>query len=303
MKKAILITASILGAAAGVVATATFLALNTKQKTYAKNLNTSELNQALSYNNLNNSKVSLKELILGTSKVNDGNYVLYFGSQSNIQHNNFMFNNELNHISKIEDLKNNYNLKFNGDLAKVINNTKLYKDSYKTVPQFFGFVDFLNDDVFLAEQAYMQKLATAKASTIEADKRWAASAPQTYSYDVSKQYRDKDDKLVYFRTDKQAEEFREVVKYLNNYLKKEKLVDLYQADNPGIILFYTKENINKGPTVYFGSIKKQAPNPQNPRAQQNQRYPAGNQPYNADSAQFGGQFNAAIFSFYGNKIR
>lgn len=301
MKKAILITTSILAAASGVVATATFLALNTKQQTYAKDLNASELNQALSYNNLSNSKVSLKELILGTSKVNDGNYVLYFGSQSNIQHNNFMFNNELNHIFNIQDLKNNYNLKFSGDLAKVINNTKVYKESYKTTPKFFGFIDFLNDDIFLAEQAYMKKIANAKVSTIEEDKKWATSAPQTYSYDVNKQYRDMDNKLVYFRTDKQAKEFREVTKYLNSYLKKEKLVDLYNADNPGIILFYTKENLGKGPTVYFGSIKKQT-NPQNPAAQQNQRYPAGNQPYNSDDPQFGGQLNAAIFNFYGKRI-
>lgn len=298
MKKAILISIASLVGVSAIVATSTFLSLSTKTDVYAKSIQASSVNQSLNYTNLSNANVGIKEMLLGTKKINNGNYVLYIGTQSNLDNLDFVYSNQANHINSVNDLQYNDNLNFNGSLSKTINNVKNYadKDIYEHVPQFYSFIDLINSDVFKQKQEYENLIKQNKSSTIKEDQNWANNAPTEYSFDVNKKYKDKNGKEVYFRNDAQAIKFREILNFLKTYLSKEKLVELSATKTPGIVLFYSQDNLSKGPRVYASS--KTYDQSKNERKES---YPSGNNVYNSAQPEFGGDLNAAIYSIYGKK--
>ncbi|BAO73640.1 hypothetical protein [Ureaplasma parvum] len=298
MKKAILISISSLIGISAIVATSTFLSLSAKTNIYAKLIKSSDLNQSLNYTNLSDANIGIKEMLLGTNKINNGNYVLYIGTQSNLDNLNFVYDNQTNHINSISDLKYNDNLKFNGSLAKSINNVKNYADKgvYEHVPEFYSFIDLIDTNVFKQKQDYENLIKQNKSSTIKEDQNWANNAPTDYSFDVNKKYKDKSGREVYFRNDTQAVKFREILNFLKKYLSKEKLIELSTSQTPGIVLFYSQDNLSKGPQVYASSkIYDKSKN------ERKESYVSGDNVYNSSRFEFGGDLNAAIYSVYGKK--
>ncbi|MCV3743782.1 hypothetical protein OF377_02750 [Ureaplasma sp. ES3154-GEN] len=292
MKKGILISTAVLAAVAGIVTTTSFVVLKSKTTNYAKFLNPNTVGQPLVFTSLKNTKATLHEVILGTNKINNGNYVLYIGTQANMQHLNFIYDNEINNISSIQSLKNNPYLKFNGALSKVLKNLQEYKDEYDNPPQIVSLIDVINDDVFKQEQTYKETYERYSQSSIATEKRWANNASATYVFDPQASYQDIDKKTVFYRQDNQAYLMRETLNYLKDFIGANEISDLNNPESPGIILFYRKNQIK--PQVYNLSKPKQ--NSQQPS--QPNSYPNGKMPWNSNNKAFGGEFNAAVGSIY-----
>ncbi|MCV3728491.1 hypothetical protein OF376_01760 [Ureaplasma miroungigenitalium] len=292
MKKGILITTAVLAAVAAVTTTTSFVVLNSKAKNYAKVLDVTQVNKPLTLTSLKNTNATLHELILGTKKINNGNYILYIGTQANLQHTNFIYDNDTNKIGHVESLKNNPHLAFDGALAKVLNNLEKYSDEYKNPPQIVCLIDVINEEVFKQQETYLKEYNKYAQSSIISEKGWANTASSSYVFDPQASYTDINNQKVFYRTDNQAKLMRETMDYLKNFIGAEKLVDLNAPTAPGIILFY-KEN-EKIPFIY--NFSKPQQNQQN--AQQPNNYPDGGMPWNSSNEAFGGQFNAAVGAIY-----
>lgn len=295
MKKAILITTAILGTSAAVVTTSTFLALSKKEIINSKQFSYISSHKPLNYDNLANINVDFKKLILGTNQVNNGNYILYIGTQGNISNLNFMIDNESNNISSINDLKNNYNIKTNGLLAKVIENTNTSFELgvLESKPEFYGLVDTLNSDIFKQKEDYENLVKRLRSSTIENEKKWADAAASEYSFDFTKKYKDLNGNEVYFRVDKQAQNMRFIMDFVKDYLKSKNIKNLNDKDSPGLILLYTNGNLQNGPRVFNDSR-----NFDESKQENKETYPSGQFSYNSIDNKYGGELNAAIYATY-----
>ncbi|MCV3753798.1 hypothetical protein [Ureaplasma zalophigenitalium] len=299
MKKGILITTAVLTAVAAITTTTTFVVLKSKAKNYAKILDPEQVNKPLTLTSLKNTSATLHDLILGTKKINNGNYILYIGTQANLQHNNFIYDNDANKISHVESLKNNPHLKFEGALAKVLKNLQKYNNEYQNPPEIVCLIDVINEEVFAQQEAYLKEYNKFSQSSIANEKRWANNASSSYVFDPQASYMDVNNKKVFYRSDNQAKMMRETMEYLKNFIGADKIADLNTPTAPGIILFY-KEN-EKMPLVYnFSKPQQNSQNPQNP--QQPNNYPDGAMPWNSSNDAFGGQFNAAVGAIYHKDI-
>ncbi|WP_031488998.1 DUF6856 family protein [Ureaplasma canigenitalium] len=306
MKKAILITGVSLLLSAGVITTATFLALkNKKEDVFPKETHLNLYNTSTDLNVLPNEKTSIKELLLGTTKVNDGNYIIYIGTNTNLSNNDFLYNNKENQINSLNDLKNNHNLVYKGAFFKALKNLNDYKDQdiYESVPRVFNFIDTVNDDLFKTAEEYEQKISDLRKSTIDREKNYGNSQSEKFNFNINAKHKDINGKEVYYRTDERARIMREILAFVSGYIKNSQLVDIYDGNNPGIVLFYTKETIKNGPSVYYGSVKLEQTNQNQPgqRPPEPKKYDSGNSPFNSDLADFGGQINAGIYQTYKKK--
>lgn len=298
MKKALYISLASIGVVGGVVATATFLSLAKTSQIKPKVFSNLELSQPLNYSNLSNLDIDFKKLLLGTTTINNGNYVIYIGTQTNLTNVNFIYDNQSNNINSINDLKNNANLKIQGSLVRSIANVNANKENnvYESTPAFYSLIDVLSDDVFIAKQKYEDLVKAMRKSTIEAEKNWGNQAASEYSFDINKKYKDIDGNEVYFRTDKSAREMRDILNYVNQYLKDKSIIALDDTKTPGIVLFYTTNTIKDGPRVFSESR-----NYDSSKNETKETYPSGNLAYNSNLKEFGGILNTAIYSVYGKK--
>lgn len=145
MKKEILITIGAICGTSSVVAAGVFLPslfLTSSPSTIQINSNTSLFAKNTK------ASISVKEALLGTKKINNGNYVLYFGSEG--FDSNFKFLYDVPNGADIEELKtkkmSDANKELSGDYWSAINyvlNNAHSNENIGTKPEFIAYVQTL----------------------------------------------------------------------------------------------------------------------------------------------------------------
>ena len=248
MKKAIYLTIGSIVLAGGITATAVCvpafvntLGNNPKIFTFNPDADNLQFNADLA----SSVNVSFKEAVLGSKKISNGTYFIYIGSQAYDNNNKFLYGNSVSFQNDI--LANPATLTLKGDFGKGL---KTFND-LKEKPTVLMVQDIITAQMRQDANNYENKILEWKQITDEEiqnlrrqdknkeaeelakKKSWAQSAP-TFSYEPGATYENWEGKTVKFRTDAYAQQFLDMVKFVES--KFSNLKDIKSSD--GIIIGY-----------------------------------------------------------------
>lgn len=270
MKKAIAITILSVLSIGGITATSVFLPAFTKNQEFSVyQLNYEQAIQdaqdgntsfALYNKYLNAANFSLKEALMGSKKINNGDYIIYLGSEGYANNRKFLYNQ-----SNINLFESNFNRSletsdFGNGLEYLDNNQ--FRNNNKDVPIVLSFIDMINIADLQAKEEYDQTIRSFKNLQIVSDgvltenqlkenKRkydWAKAAPQ-FDYAPGKTYLDWEGKTKYFRaTSESGLVFNKIINFVSNHFAN--LTDISTSD--GVVIGYKNGELIK--TMYSGSF-------------------------------------------------
>lgn len=122
------------------------------------------INNANSLYNGKNTSVGFKEAVLGTKAINNGNYVLYFGSQSIESNLKFLYNvpKDSNWSDFLNILASNSIVDIDGDFWNSINYIKNTSEkpwvNLKNKPQFVSYIHRVNEESTLRKEEFKDSL-------------------------------------------------------------------------------------------------------------------------------------------------
>lgn len=273
MKKAITITILSVLSIGAVVATSVFLPAFVKNQQFsiykldyqqaiqdAQNNNTSF---SLYNKYLNACNFSLKEAVIGTKTINNGNYIIYLGSEGYTNNRKFLYGSK----SDINDFESNFSRSLEtsdfGNGLEYLDNSQ-FKNNNKNVPIMLSFIDMLNVSDLQAKNDYDTTINKFKKLQITNDSNnplteeelkenkikynWAKSAPQ-FDYAPGKTYTDWEGKTHYFRSTYQSGiTFNKIVDFIKVHFAN--LTDISTSD--GIVIGYKNGQLVS--TMYSGSF-------------------------------------------------
>lgn len=272
MKKAIISTISAILGIGVVTTSALFLpALVTTEQYHLYDLNYEKKendNFALTSNRLNGTNLTVIDAIHGNTKINNGNYIVYIGSEGEQGNRNFLYN-----VSSEHDFESNFNRSLNdsdfGDGLKLLNSAdfkSVYESRYGTnasLPKVLTYIDridyndFVAKDKFYAQINEFKKLPTSKDSIegknlsdeqIEINKKKKEWAEQNITFDLKPDatYKDWEGKTQYFRSSWQSgKKYSELYSYITKKFAGA------SGNSKGIIFAY---KINKSTGKLEGKI-------------------------------------------------
>ncbi|MBR2651722.1 hypothetical protein IKD48_02930 [bacterium] len=177
MKKAIAITILSVLSIGGITATSVFLPAFTKNQEFSVyKLNYEQAIQdaqdgntsfALYNKYLNAANFSLKEALMGSKKINNGDYIIYLGSEGYANNRKFLYNQ-----SNINLFESNFNRSletsdFGNGLEYLDNNQ--FRNNNKDVPIVLSFIDMINIADLQAKEEYDQTIRSFKNLQIVSD--------------------------------------------------------------------------------------------------------------------------------------
>lgn len=223
----------------------------------------------LQTNYMNGINVGLKEAILGTTKINNGNYVLYIGSEGYGNNRDFLYKQSDINIFQSDPSRSLDTSDFGNGLQYL--NSNEFKDTYNkdnsTLPTVVTYIDSLTLNDFTARDNYdnlvksykklritndglkpdEQKLSDKQLKENKKKYDWANSAP-AFSFEPGKSYTDVQGKTKYFRDSYQSGlQFNEIYNFVANNFTG--LTDITTSN--GIVLGYKKGSLTK---QYSGSF-------------------------------------------------
>lgn len=229
--------------------------------------NTNSFNFQTNY--MNGINVGLKEAILGTTKINNGNYVLYIGSEGYGNNRDFLYKQSDINVFQSDPSRPLDTSDFGNGLQYL--NSSEFKDTYSkdhtTLPTVVTYMDSLTLNDFTARDNYEnlvksykklritndglkpdeQKLSETQIKENKKKKEWADSAP-AFSFEPGKSYTDLKGNKQYFRDSCQSGlQFNEIYNFVANNFTG--LTDITTSN--GIVLGYKKGVLAK---QYSGSF-------------------------------------------------
>ena len=264
MKKAIYLTIGSIVLTGGIVATSVCVpafinTLGDNPKIFSFNPSSTE---DLVFNPLlaSSSNVSFKEAVLGTTKINNGTYFLYVGSQAYNTNNQFLYGSDVSLEENI--LPNPATLKIKGEFGeglKTFNNLKekptvlMVQDiiTPEVRQEAYSFKNQVDEWNQIKQEDINKLLAgnsedVKKGQELQKKKLWASKNP-TFDYDPTATYTNWNDETVPYRTDAYAKQFNDMVNFIKS--KFSSLKDIKNSD--GILIGYKDGNIC---TNYSGSF-------------------------------------------------
>lgn len=296
MKKAIISTILAISSIGAVVASSVFLPALVATKEYSpiymydyesainnwkNNSTTTNNNFSLSSNYLNSSNIDVIDAIYGSKKINNGNYILYIGSEGNANHRSFLYNQ-----SSINDFENDLlgrslvNSNF-GDGLQYLNSTDFAtaydnrvlgntnsNNTQKTyqLPKVLTYIDKLDYTDFQARIKFQnlineyKKLPTSKDSEEGKDlsddqikentkkKEWA-NKNISFSFEPGATYEDWDGKTQYFRvTYESGLKYNKLVEYITN-----KFSSSATSNTRGIVLAWINDANGNSKYKFLGT--------------------------------------------------
>lgn len=236
---------------------------------YTKAIGNSD-NFNLQTNYMNGINVGLKEAILGTTKINNGDYVLYIGSEAYGNNRNFLYKQSDINIFQSDPSRPLDTSDFGNGLQYLNSNEfkEEYNKKYTTLPTVVTYIDSLTLNDFTARDNYEnlvksykklritndglkddeEKLSDAQLEENKKKYDWAVSAP-TFSFEPGKSYTDLKGNKKYFRDSYQSGlQFNEIYNFVvNNFTG---LTDI--SSSSGIVLGYRKGSLV--PRQYSGTF-------------------------------------------------
>lgn len=246
MKKSIWITIGTLTLTGGLVATAVCVpayvsakASGMNPKIFNFNINS---NGPLTINNLSlgSANVSFKEAINGTTAINNGTYIIYIGSQGYESNNTFLYGSN---YSNPKEFQATPNIPLDGNFGVGL----LQFKNLKNVPTVLMLQDVITPEVYDEQLAYNNQIIEWKNININDSKTtkeqkkqhdWALNAP-TFSFKPGDTYTNWQGKTTFFRTDKMASEFDDILSFVNKRYSNVKEI----SGSDGIIIGFNKGKI------------------------------------------------------------
>lgn len=231
---------------------------------YVEALNNKEMfNLQTSY--LSGINVGVKEAILGTSKINNGNYFIYIGSEGYATHRTFLYNQ-----NSIETFSQNPTRPLEtsnfGNGVQCLNSDMFTTSSIATTPVVLNYIDMLTMNDFSAREEYQNTIAKYKNLQIvnSADKEqlseeqlkinkkkfdWA-NAASTFDFAPGATYKDWEGKTKYYRSSYESGlHFNEIISFIKQNFTS--LKDITTSD--GIVIGYKKGKLVT--SQYSGSFE------------------------------------------------
>lgn len=270
MKKAIISSILAIGTVGAITASAVFLPAVVATNgyslytfNYAEALNNKDtFNLQTSY--LNGINVGVKEAILGTTKINNGNYFIYIGSEGYASHRTFLY--DQNSIETFgQDPTRPLDTSNFGNGIQCLNSDMFTSSTTATTPVVLSYIDMLTMNDFSAREEYENTIAKFKNLQIvnSADKEqlsekqlkinkkkydWA-NAASAFDFTPGATYKDWEGKTKYYRSSYESGlQFNEIVSFVKKNFTKVK--DITTSD--GIIIGYKKGKLVT--TQYSGSF-------------------------------------------------
>lgn len=267
MKKSIISSIIAVSCVSAVIAAAVFLPAVVANNGYSiytfdytKAIGNSD-NFNLQTNYMNGINVGLKEAILGTTKINNGDYVLYIGSEAYGNNRSFLYKQSDINIFQSDPSRPLDTSDFGNGLQYLNSNEfkEEYNKKYKTLPAVVTYVDSLTLNDFTARDNYEnlvksykklritndglkpdeQKLSDAQLKENKKKYDWANSAP-AFSFEPGKSYIDVQGNKKYFRDSYQSGlQFNEIYNFVVNNFKG--VIDISSSN--GIVLGYRKGSL------------------------------------------------------------
>lgn len=271
MKKAIISSILAIGTIGAVTASAIFLPAVVASNgyslytfDYADALNGKEtFNLQTSY--LNGVNVGVKEAILGTTKINNGNYFIYIGSEGYASHRTFLYNQ-----NSIETFSQNPTRPLDtsnfGNGIQCLNSDMFTNSTSATTPVVLSYIDMLTMNDFSAREEYENTIAKYKNLQIvnSADKEqlsdkqlktnkkkydWA-NAASSFDFTPGATYKDWQGKTKYYRSSYESGlQFNQIISFIKQNFTS--LKDVTTSD--GIVIGYKKGKLVT--TQYSGSFE------------------------------------------------
>lgn len=244
MKKSIFFTLGAITLVGGIVATSVCVpAYIASQGNNPKLFNFNVQNLRINTQTLSTVPVSFKEAVLGSKQINNGNYIIYIGSQAYGSNNQFLYGDQMGN-----------GLNFRSDRDPILKGSfgSGLKDiqNLKTQPQVLVVQDVMTSQIYQDYLNYENQVNEWKKINLtdyqgkdqytEMQKKlnWATSAPQ-FNFAPGAQYTNWEGKQQSFRTDAYAKEFQEMVNFVKTRFSNVK--DISTSD--GIIIGYKDGNI------------------------------------------------------------
>lgn len=258
MKKAIISSILSIGTVGAITASAVFLpavvatnGYSLYSFDYAEALNNKDtFNLQTSY--LNGINVGVKDAILGTTKINNGNYFIYIGSEGYASHRTFLYNQ-----NSVETYSQNPTRPLDtsdfGNGIQCINSEMFTSSSDAIKPVVLSYIDMLTLNDFQARENYQNTITQYKNLQIvnSADKEqlsdkqlkinkkkydWANNA-NTFDFTPGASYTDWEGKKQYYRSSYESGlQFNEIVSFVKQNFTNLKSIE----SSDGIIIGYKK---------------------------------------------------------------
>lgn len=206
------------------------------------------------------SSASFKEALLGTNKINHGNYVLYVGSLAYSSNIYFLLGTKPNGNSYLDsDLASNVSYPFNGSYGKAIAYQTSHQSLFSVQPTYVAYLNLLTSSDKRAYDAYNAMVTQYKNEVIPSDasetqiqtinkqKTWATSAP-SFSFLPGATYQNYLGKTVPFINSQQNTDFLNLVTFMQS--KFPNMLNLNSS--PGFVIGYKNA---KPVSVYSESFK------------------------------------------------
>lgn len=242
MKKAILTTAGIVLSISALTATSVYLPTLRNTISVKPGIVDFSNNQKFNYKKQISVGTGIKEAILGTKDINNGNYVLYIGNMAYQSNINFLFSKTStgNNLTP-ENLASNEIYEMNGDFAKSIKWVQSNQNDFENV-KFISYYNVLSVTALKAKQSYDNlvieyKNLGANDKFLDPDTdaykqyNWALSAP-AFNFNPDASYRTWNNKTVKFLNSKSNEMFKKLESFIKSVYPTSKNI----ADSSGFIV-------------------------------------------------------------------
>ncbi|MDE5599634.1 MAG: hypothetical protein K2I49_01740 [Ureaplasma sp.] len=172
MKKEILITVGAVCGTTSLIAAGVFLPTlfsSSSPSTVQVNSNTALISPNTK------SSISVKEALLGTKQINNGNYVLYFGSEGLEQNFKFLYNTPKNPVDGqlkeiMEEQTEKRNKELSGDYWSAINyvlNGENVSENIGTKPEFIAYVNILGQSTISSRESIAKEATKLLKDVLE----------------------------------------------------------------------------------------------------------------------------------------
>lgn len=194
-----------------------------------------------------NANASYQQALLGTKKINNGNYVLYVGSLAYVNNATFLLGSTPGgNAYKPQNLASNISYPLDGSYGTGLDYMKNNPNLFAVHPEFVTILNTIAPAELQQEQAfnnlineYLNLQITSSSTSeeiaaIQKKKQWAEQNKNSFSYIPGAVYSNLDGKQVPFINSEQTKEFLNIVAYMKTKFPKMQNLD----QSPGFVIGY-----------------------------------------------------------------
>lgn len=194
-----------------------------------------------------NANASYQQALLGTKKINNGNYVLYVGSLAYVNNATFLLGSTPGgNPYKPQNLASNISYPLAGSYGTALDYMKNNPDLFAVHPEFVAILNTITPAELKQEETFNNlineylnlKITSSSTSeeiaAIQKKKQWAEQNKNSFSYIPGAVYSNLEGKQVPFINSQQTKEFLNIVTYMKTKFPKMQNLD----QSPGFVIGY-----------------------------------------------------------------